>query len=93
MSKNGELPWSRSASNVPQESPFFCCVTETSCPDIHMGFCIETTGLTQGGQGEACADLDMAGACLEEPGLKDEAESMEDEQDPEVWNGTLLTVF
>lgn len=59
-------------------------VAETSCPDIQMGFCMETTGLTQGGQGDTCSDLDMAGACLEEPGLKDEPESMEDEQDPEV---------
>lgn len=52
------------------------CVSETMCPDVQMGFCMETTGMTQGGQGEAHTDL--------ESDLKDEAESMEDEQDPEV---------
>lgn len=45
---------------------------------------METTGMTQGGQGEPRSDLEMAGASLEEPEFKDETESMEDEQDPEV---------
>lgn len=37
---------------------------------------MESSGMTQGGQGEVHADF--------EPHLKDDVESMEDEQDPEV---------
>uniref|UniRef100_A0A8P4KU78 G protein nucleolar 3 like n=1 Tax=Dicentrarchus labrax TaxID=13489 RepID=A0A8P4KU78_DICLA len=55
----------------------------SSCPDVQMGFCMETTGMTQGGQGEAPSDLEVVGGSLEEPEFKDEIESMEDEQDPE----------
>ncbi|XP_045931326.1 guanine nucleotide-binding protein-like 3-like protein [Micropterus dolomieu] len=55
----------------------------SSCPDIQMGFCMETTGMTQGGQGEPTSVLEMAGGSLEEPEFKDETESMEDDQDPE----------
>lgn len=47
-----------------------------------MGFCIESSGMTQGGQGEAHADF--------EPPLKDDVESMEDGQDPEVTNSPVL---
>lgn len=47
-----------------------------------MGFCMETTGMTQGGQGEPPSDLAMVEESVEEP---DETESMEDDQDPEVW--------
>ena len=61
-----------------------CCVSESSCPDIQMGFCMETTGMTQGGQDEPPSDLEMVAGSLEEPEFKDETESMEDEQDPEV---------
>lgn len=50
-----------------------------------MGFCMETTGMTQGGQGEPPSDLAMVEESVEEPELKDETESMEDDQDPEVW--------
>lgn len=55
---------------------------ESSCPDVQMGFCMEITGMTQGSQGEPYSDLGM----LEEAKFKDETESMEDEQDPEVRN-------
>lgn len=47
-----------------------------------MGFCMEITGMTQGSQGEPYSDL----GTLEEAKFKDETESMEDEQDPEVRN-------
>lgn len=52
------------------------CVLETMCTDVQMGFCMESGGMTQGGQGEAHADF--------EPHLKEDVESMEDGQDPEV---------
>lgn len=45
---------------------------------------METTGMTQGGLGEPTSDLEMVGGSLEEPEFKDETESMEDDQDPEV---------
>lgn len=61
-----------------------CCVSESSCTDIQMGFCMATTGMTQGGQDEPPSDLEMVAGSLEEPEFKDETESMEDEQDPEV---------
>lgn len=56
---------------------------ESSCPDIQMGFCMETTGMTEGGRGEPPSDLDMAGGSLEETEFKDDIQSMEDDQDPE----------
>ncbi|KAG7999343.1 Red-sensitive opsin [Nibea albiflora] len=56
---------------------------ESSCRDVQMGFCMETTGMTQGGQGEPPSGLAMVEESLEEPELKDETESMEDDQDPE----------
>lgn len=63
----------------------FCsCDTDSSFPDIQMGFCIEATGMTQGGEDEPHCDLGMEGGSFEEPSVKDEAESMEDDQDPEV---------
>lgn len=55
-------------------------LSESSCLDVQMGFCMETTGMTQGSQGETYSDL----GTLEEPEFKDETESMENEQDPEV---------
>lgn len=45
---------------------------------------METTGMTQGSQGEPYSDLEMVGGPLEEPEFKDGTESMEDGQDPEV---------
>lgn len=68
------------------------CVSESSCPDIQMGFCMETTGMTQGDQGESHCDLEIEGDSVEESTFKDETESMEDEQDPEVSNSTGLCV-
>ncbi|XP_071349320.1 guanine nucleotide-binding protein-like 3-like protein [Trachinotus anak] len=58
-------------------------LAESSCPDIQMGFCMETTGMTQGSQGEPPSDLEMERGPMENPDVKDEAESMEDDQDPE----------
>ncbi|KAM8916294.1 guanine nucleotide-binding protein-like 3-like protein [Spinachia spinachia] len=58
-------------------------LAESSCPDIHMGICMETTGMTQGGQGEPPSDLEMVGASLEDTVFKDKTESMEDDHDPE----------
>uniref|UniRef100_A0A3Q4BAB8 Uncharacterized protein n=1 Tax=Mola mola TaxID=94237 RepID=A0A3Q4BAB8_MOLML len=55
-------------------------LAESSCPDVQMGFCMETTGMTQG---EPHSDLEMRGNSVGEPEFKDETESMEDEQDPE----------
>ncbi|XP_008291693.1 guanine nucleotide-binding protein-like 3-like protein [Stegastes partitus] len=55
-------------------------LAESSCPDIQMGFCMETTGMTQGGQ---CEPLEMEGGLVEEAAFKDGTESMEDDQDPE----------
>ncbi|XP_027858689.1 guanine nucleotide-binding protein-like 3-like protein [Xiphophorus couchianus] len=52
-------------------------LAESSCPDIQMGFCMETAGMTQGGQIES-PDPEMEGGSLE-----DEAETMEDDQDSE----------
>ncbi|XP_056294348.1 guanine nucleotide-binding protein-like 3-like protein [Pseudoliparis swirei] len=52
-------------------------LAESSCPDIQMGFCMETTGMTEGGPVEAASDF------LEEPEFKDETESMEGGKDLE----------
>ncbi|KAF3689489.1 Guanine nucleotide-binding protein-like 3-like protein [Channa argus] len=52
-------------------------------PDVQMGFCMETTGMTQGGQSEAPSDLEIERQSVEEPESKDETEFMEDDQDPE----------
>uniref|UniRef100_A0A665VTJ3 CP-type G domain-containing protein n=1 Tax=Echeneis naucrates TaxID=173247 RepID=A0A665VTJ3_ECHNA len=58
-------------------------LAESSCPDIQMGFCMETTGMTQGSQCETSSDLEMGRGTIENPDFQDEAESMEDDQDPE----------
>lgn len=57
-------------------------LAESSCADIQMGFCMETTGMTQGGQGEPPSDLEMERGFTEKPELN-ETESMQDDQDPE----------
>lgn len=49
-----------------------------------MGFCVETTGMTEGGPSDEYAGLEMMGGSLEEPEIKEETESMDDERDPEV---------
>lgn len=48
-----------------------------------MGFCIATSGLTQGGQGEDLAELQMDEPS-EDPELQDPVESMDADEDPEV---------
>ncbi|XP_034537869.1 guanine nucleotide-binding protein-like 3-like protein [Notolabrus celidotus] len=58
-------------------------LAESACPDVQMGFCMETTGMTQGGLSDPFADLEMAGKTYEEPAFNDESEVMEDDQDPE----------
>ena len=45
---------------------------------------METAGMTQGGHEAPLGDLEMEGGSVEEPAFKDETESMEDDQDPEV---------
>lgn len=62
-------------------------VSESLCPDIQMGFCMENTGMTEGGQSDEYA----MGGPLEEPEIKEETESMDDERDPEV--GKLCTCY
>ncbi|MED6257194.1 hypothetical protein ATANTOWER_014165 [Ataeniobius toweri] len=56
-------------------------LAESSCPDIQMGFCMETAGMTQGGQNEL-PELEMEGGSVEDED-KDDAEFMEDDQDSE----------
>ncbi|XP_020489471.1 guanine nucleotide-binding protein-like 3-like protein [Labrus bergylta] len=58
-------------------------LAESSCPDIQMGFCMETTGMTEGGQSDPSSYLGMAETASEEPEFQDETETMEDGQDPE----------
>lgn len=53
-----------------------------------MGFCMETTGMTQGSQGEPPFDLEKGS--MENPDFKGEAESMEDDQDTEVRNSAAF---
>ncbi|KAL0978618.1 hypothetical protein UPYG_G00172940 [Umbra pygmaea] len=54
----------------------------SSCPDVQMGFCMTTSGMTQGGEEEPCAP-EIEGGVLEETESKDETESMDDDQDSE----------
>lgn len=49
---------------------------------------MENTGMTQGGLGEPHCELDMEGGSVEASTSKDETESMEDDQDPEVRNSS-----
>lgn len=49
-----------------------------------MGFCMATSGMTQGDQEEPPCDLEMEGGTLEDVELKDKSESMDDDQDHEV---------
>ncbi|XP_060925287.1 guanine nucleotide-binding protein-like 3-like protein [Limanda limanda] len=58
-------------------------LAESSCADIQMGFCMETTGMTEGGPGDLPSDLEMERVSTEEPEFQAEAESMEDDQDTE----------
>ena len=52
---------------------------------------METAGMTQGSQAEVSqCDLEMEGPCVEDPELRDETESMDDDQDGEVEVHLLL---
>ncbi|CAL8380010.1 unnamed protein product [Boreogadus saida] len=50
---------------------------------VQMGFCMETAGMTQGFPAEGGCDLAMEGALVEDLELRDETESMDDDQDTE----------
>lgn len=63
---------------------FFYCVSDSSCTNMEMGFCIESVGMTEGGQGEPPSSLEQEGEWVEEPDFNDETVSMEDDQDAEV---------
>lgn len=56
-----------------------------------MGFCMETTGMTQGSQDEPSTELEVEGGSVDSSTFKDEYESMEDEHDSEVRNDCILT--
>lgn len=71
-------------SSCPKHGYVFCCVLESSRPEVQMGICMETTGMTQGGQSETPSDLEMERGSVEEAELRHEAESMDDDKDPEV---------
>ncbi|XP_075997578.1 guanine nucleotide-binding protein-like 3-like protein [Genypterus blacodes] len=58
-------------------------LAKSSCLDIPMGFCMETTGMTQGGQCESPTDLEMEGRSQEQLLPEEDNEAMEDDQDPE----------
>lgn len=58
-------------------------LAESSCPDVPMGFCIATSGMTQAEQEAPPCDLEMGGASVEEIVSNDETETMDDDQDPE----------
>lgn len=51
---------------------------------------METTGMTESNEHAA---LGMAGTSLEDPEIKDETESMDDERDPEVGKCTTHVCF
>ncbi|KAK9966592.1 hypothetical protein ABG768_003694 [Culter alburnus] len=57
-------------------------LAECGTSDAQMGFCIATSGLTQGGQGEDLAELQMDEPS-EEPELQDMVESMDADEDTE----------
>ncbi|KAM9410097.1 guanine nucleotide-binding protein-like 3-like protein [Pholidichthys leucotaenia] len=57
-------------------------LAESSCPDIQMGFCMETAGMTQG---EHPCKLDVDARSMAE-----ETQSMEDDQDPEFGPMTVV---
>ncbi|XP_034023174.1 guanine nucleotide-binding protein-like 3-like protein [Thalassophryne amazonica] len=58
-------------------------IADSSCPDVQMGFCMETSGMTQGGQSEPCSDVQLEGSSQAEPQFEDGTESMEDDQNSE----------
>ncbi|XP_061639925.1 guanine nucleotide-binding protein-like 3-like protein isoform X1 [Phyllopteryx taeniolatus] len=58
-------------------------LADSSCSDIQMGFCIENMGMTNGNQAPVHFYQEIEGESVQEPELKDEDESMEDDQDTE----------
>ncbi|KAF6722721.1 Guanine nucleotide-binding protein-like 3-like protein [Oryzias melastigma] len=56
-------------------------LAESSCPDVQMGFCMESSGMTQGDPEDSHFGLQMEGDSGEVPTA--ETEFMEDDQDPE----------
>ncbi|XP_062319039.1 guanine nucleotide-binding protein-like 3-like protein [Osmerus eperlanus] len=56
-------------------------LAESSCPDVQMGFCMATSGMTQGDLETPPCDLEMELASLKEIESKNETESMGDDQD------------
>lgn len=68
----------------------FCSNSESSCPDVQMGFCMESIGMTQGDHEEPHFGLQIEGGSGAEPTAEDKTEFMEDDQDPEVRNGIFL---
>lgn len=67
----------------------FCLNSESSCPDVQMGFCMESSGMTQGDPEDSHFGLQMEGDSGEVPTA--ETEFMEDDQDPEVRNHIVLS--
>uniref|UniRef100_A0A3P8XI34 CP-type G domain-containing protein n=1 Tax=Esox lucius TaxID=8010 RepID=A0A3P8XI34_ESOLU len=55
----------------------------SACPDVQMGFCMATSGMTQGGQEEESCDREMESGVLNDVESKGEIESMDDGQDSE----------
>uniref|UniRef100_H2MGG6 G protein nucleolar 3 like n=1 Tax=Oryzias latipes TaxID=8090 RepID=H2MGG6_ORYLA len=55
----------------------------SSCPDVQMGFCMESIGMTQGDHEEPHFGLQIEGGSGAEPTAEDKTEFMEDDQDPE----------
>lgn len=51
---------------------------------MQMGFCIETMGMTNGNPAQDPSHQETEGESVVEPEFQGEAESMEDDQDPEV---------
>ena len=64
---------------------------ESSCPDVQMGFCMATSGMTQCDLETPPCDLEMELASLKEIESKNETESMGDDQDLKVRIGTAGT--
>jgi len=58
-----------------------CCMFLESAT-VQVGFCMETAGMTQGLQTETQCGFEMDS--VEDPELRDEHESMDDDQDREV---------
>ncbi|XP_077430585.1 guanine nucleotide-binding protein-like 3-like protein [Vanacampus margaritifer] len=58
-------------------------LADSSCSDVQMGFCIETMGMTNGNLTQHPSHQEMEGESVQEPEFKIEAESMDDDQDPE----------